>query len=188
VILVRNDEPAYERPQFHSVSERSVASPEAAFERYLGDDATYYGSSPANWNPYITSAYASNYFGGVDMSTDPTDPYRVPLYGIQEDESTYVVEIELPGADPESIDLEIGPDEVEVSTDTRPDDEGSRGWPFLGRLTLPESIEPEETKVDYEFGLLRITLAKTTARARLRLSVEGQAAKTTRPKREARKS
>lgn len=94
-----------------------------------------------------------------------------PACNIEEENNQYKIVAEMPGVDPEDVEIEI--DEYAISikgereekVTTEDDDtqmhmvEHSYGS-FHRSFTLPENIDPERISADYKNGILTITLPK----------------------------
>lgn len=97
---------------------------------------------------------------------------RVDVY-LTEDPMALTVVAELPGVDPDTVDLSVS-DGVLVIRGTRPrPGQGSAAYrhmeldhgPFERRLRLDQRVDAERIDAEYEHGLLRITLPLVTPRA-----------------------
>jgi HSP20 family protein len=75
--------------------------------------------------------------------------------------------VELPGVDPEGVDLSIEGRVLTIAGERRRPAAGSRLWyhrleieygPFQRRLALPEEVDVEATRASYERGMLTIVV------------------------------
>lgn len=161
----------YERPRFHAVGERQL------FGSYGQQASPPGGGQQPGWG------YGPGYgYGGPgeycssesnDCEQPEDENVRTPLYRLRDDGDHLVVDIELPGVRPEEIDLHVGRWDMSVTTDPvgtgQDDDDGYRR--FHGTLQLPCKVEPDDTQVEYENGLLRVTLAKVQPPGRKHIRV-----------------
>ncbi|MCL4319246.1 MAG: Hsp20 family protein [Firmicutes bacterium] len=98
-----------------------------------------------------------------DWNLDDTKP-RTHLHQI---ENGYLAEFELPGVNPDEVNIEVGEESISVKgafpasaleKDTR------QGEEFHAVVGFPTEIDPETATADYQFGLLRVTAYKSMAR------------------------
>jgi HSP20 family protein len=142
----------YERPRIRSVAERSL----------------FAGPASGGWNMSAQGEGEDVY----DETSEEDPGYRVPLCSLWENETSYLLEIEIPGVPPDAIDLEISVDEIVVSAATPTSIvPGTRSAPYFGRLSLPEHIDPEGADATFEHGVLGIRLHKAVDRARKRIVI-----------------
>jgi HSP20 family protein len=93
----------------------------------------------------------------------------VPPVDIYEDEHTLTVKAELPGVDPKDVDVRIENNTLTLKGERKFEKEEKeenfhrierRYGSFVRSFTLPNSINPETCKADYENGVLKIQLQK----------------------------
>lgn len=92
-----------------------------------------------------------------------------PALNVWEDEKAIHVEAELPGIDPDKIDLKVHGDVLTLSG-TKEDVREEKGknfhhservfGSFCRQVTLPEIVDPEKVQAEYKNGLLNIRLNK----------------------------
>jgi HSP20 family protein len=102
----------------------------------------------------------------VLLGRDPADQavtLRTPLYTLQDDQESLLLFIELPGVSANKIDVEITDHNLVITAVSDPIDAEGPFCRYYGTLTLPEEIEPNDTKAEYEHGLLRVVLPKVRA-------------------------
>ena len=82
-----------------------------------------------------------------------------------DDPPTVTVTIELPGVDPEDVQLVAGPQALLIAGERRrPKDCGHYQQmeidygPFQRQITLAENVDPEEARATYERGILTVRL------------------------------
>jgi HSP20 family protein len=88
----------------------------------------------------------------------PMDVYRA--------EDSYVVELDLPGVDPNSVDVTVERGSLTVKAERRPTyGEGQQvlvaerpQGSFTRQLALGEGLEPEGLRAEYADGVLRLTI------------------------------
>jgi HSP20 family molecular chaperone IbpA len=92
---------------------------------------------------------------------------RTPLCSLSDRGNEFVLEVELPGAEHDSIDVQIGPIEVLVSTEGLADQS-----PYYGLLALPELVDTEAARGSYRNGMLTLLLPKSEGSRRRHLKPE----------------
>jgi HSP20 family molecular chaperone IbpA len=115
-----------------------------------------------------TTAREGKKTGGanVPIGRDPAGPVvtlRTPLYTLEDDQESFLLIIELPGASPNKIDLEVTDHDLVITGTSDPIAAESLFYRYNGTLTLPEEIEPDDTTAEYEYGLLQVVLPKVRA-------------------------
>lgn len=92
-----------------------------------------------------------------------------PHTHMHQDGDRYVAEFELPGVDPDQVEIEVDTEMVQVQG-TFPDCPGeapSHGDSlFRVSLTWPSKIDPETARAEWQHGLLSVTAPKTAAHRR----------------------
>lgn len=92
-----------------------------------------------------------------------------PSVDIAESKKAYRISVEVPGIDPEQIDLQVEGDTLVVSGEKRQEsedeDEGfhriERSYGQFRRvLTLPDDADPEGIKADFKNGVLKIEVPR----------------------------
>lgn len=99
----------------------------------------------------------------------PTDEF-VPRMEVQEKETEYVIRAELPGIDPNKVDLSLT-DNVLTLRGEKPREkpEGKIGYEYTERsygsfsrsIQLPSDIDPNKVDASYKHGVLEIHVAKS---------------------------
>ncbi len=119
----------------------------------------------------------------ADFSAVETSQW-VPAVDIREDEQQFVVEADVPGVDPNDIEVTLENNVLTVRGERKEEkeaaaDEGSgtrrieRAYgAFYRRFTLPDTADPENVKARNEQGVLRIEIGKKEAAQSRRIPVE----------------
>ncbi|MFP4648540.1 MAG: Hsp20/alpha crystallin family protein [Halorhodospira sp.] len=105
----------------------------------------------------------------------------LPAVDIREDESNYIVEVDLPGVSPEEIDVAMdnGMLTIKGQRQSEETDSGAdwkriervRGT-FFRRFTLPENVDPEGIQARSRHGVLELTVPKRQEEPSKRIKVE----------------
>lgn len=96
----------------------------------------------------------------------------IPAVEVQRTDGELVVRMELPGVDPESVDVTLDDTTLRVSAERRgPDDAGdylrrefAHGI-FERRVTLPTGIDPQRLSARYDAGILEVRIPYEGAKA-----------------------
>jgi HSP20 family protein len=92
-----------------------------------------------------------------------------PRVEMTETDDTVVIRAELPGMEPKDIDLSISGDVLTLKGERKEEKEEKekesyykevRYGSFSRTIRLPESVDTEKVKTDYEKGVLKVTLEK----------------------------
>lgn len=106
-----------------------------------------------------------------------------PVCNIEEKDKKYTIEAEMPGVNPDNIDIEIdngritikGTKEEKIETEDEENQmhvvERSYGS-FYRSFTLPENVNTDEILADYKNGILTIDIPKTTDHQTKRIQVQ----------------
>jgi HSP20 family protein len=86
----------------------------------------------------------------------------------------YVMEMHVPGVDPEEIVVEATPDSLRVSTNPPQEEDSGRNYirheqeirPWSRLFELPMDIDPDNVRATLENGILKIYAPKATASRR----------------------
>lgn len=110
-----------------------------------------------------------DHFLGDAPAAPSTDGQWTPPVDIREEDTRFVIEADIPGVDPASIEVHTDKgvlsvrgersavDETDVSSYTRTErQQGS----FHRRFTLPESVDPERISASGRLGVLTIDIPK----------------------------
>lgn len=90
---------------------------------------------------------------------------------VRETDNEYIIQAVLPGIQPQDVQLQVKGDTLQISGETKPEQEGAQQGQWLLRerrygrfqrtVTLPTSVQSDQAQATYENGILRITLPKT---------------------------
>lgn len=107
----------------------------------------------------------------------------LPVCNIEEKDKQYLIEAEMPGVDPDNIEIEIdgkqlsikGTKEEKVETEDEEKQmhmvERSYGS-FYRSFTLPDNIDPDNITADYKNGVLYIDIPKLESEQTRRIKIE----------------
>lgn len=104
----------------------------------------------------------------------------LPALDIDESEGAIVVRAEIPGVDPEGIEVSIHDDVLVLSGDKKEENEERgdgfyhterRFGSFRRSVVLPASVDPEKINAEYEHGVLVVRLEKAEEDAPKRIPV-----------------
>lgn len=132
---------------------------------------THYGLQPTRtlWDDMLDLQDGLNRFFDLRRAA----PYAAyPPVNIWHSENELVIDAELPGVDPEKVDISLEDQQLTIRG-TRPADEMKSGEAYLRRerqdgafvrtVTLPYRGEPDRVKATYRNGILRITVPRAEA-------------------------
>lgn len=112
----------------------------------------------------MNEIFKPDWFGGVDQHS-----VRVPAVNIRENETGFGLELAVPGLKKDDFNIEIDKDVLTISSemkseDTLKDDKFTRKEfslsSFTRSFTLPETVDSDKIKADYNNGILSFNLPK----------------------------
>lgn len=122
------------------------------------------------------------FFSDSPLSPFSKDSYT-PACNIEEENGKYIISAEMPGVDPDHIDIEIddysisikGKREEKVTTEDKDKKmhvvEHSYGS-FHRAFTLPENVDIDNISADYQNGMLTIDLPKLDEGQKRKISIK----------------
>jgi len=93
----------------------------------------------------------------------------IPPVDIYEDEQNVTLKVEVPGLDPKDVDVRVENNTLSIRGERKFEkDEKEENFhrverhygSFVRSFTLPNTVDPDNVKADYENGVLKIQLAK----------------------------
>jgi len=105
-----------------------------------------------------------DWFGGLENYRDTFPPVN-----IQDNESSFELELSVPGRKKEDFNIEINEQVLTISNEAKKEEEVKEGGytrkefsysSFKRSFTLPDTVNEEGIKASYENGILRFTLPK----------------------------
>lgn len=124
------------------------------------------------WDPF-------DHFGSLWLSGDERG--FVPRVDVSDSEKEVVVTADVPGVNPDKIEIEADEDSLTISGESeREEKEEKKSYYCLEReygqfrrmISLPARIDPEKVKAKVKDGVLTITLPKTKESKRRQVRVE----------------
>jgi HSP20 family protein len=112
---------------------------------------------------------------------DPTDaaPW-VPAADVIDTDDAYVVEMELPGANPDDINIEVNGNELTVTGEIKQRERKGvlrrgtrRVGEFLYRVALPGDLDPDNVEARLSDGVLMIRVPKSEAAKPRKIEITG---------------
>ncbi len=106
--------------------------------------------------------------------------FTAPSLDLSESDSDYLIELEVPGLEPDDMEITLSDRTLTIKGEKQQEkDEEAREYhrierrfgSFTRQVHLPEVASEEEIEAEYERGVLRITIPKTTESATKRIDV-----------------
>ncbi|MFI5071213.1 MAG: Hsp20/alpha crystallin family protein [Terriglobales bacterium] len=106
---------------------------------------------------------------GTDQEESLTTTSFAPAVDVYEDEHNVTLKIEVPGIDEKDIDVRIENNTLTVHGERKFEKEEKEEnfrrverqyGSFTRSFTLPNTVDPEQVKANYEKGILKVSLAK----------------------------
>jgi len=112
---------------------------------------------------------------------ETAEPGRwLPAVDLAEDDTRIHVRAELPGIDPQDVDVSVSEDRLVISGEKKAQREAKgEGWmhresscgSFSRSIPLPESVDPGKVTARYDKGVLTVELAKSPSSASRKVPV-----------------
>ncbi len=118
---------------------------------------------------------------GERTRTGAIEKYRKPFIDLVETDKEVIATVEMPGLDKEDIKINLTEDNLEISAETKYEEEKKeKGYMYKERrsgsyyrmISLPSSIDYDNSKASYNNGILQITMPKTEIKKKTLLKVE----------------
>ena len=143
------------------------------------------------WNPFLELRRINNRLYRTRLAFNPVvntaingadgREWSIPLDIVQE-EDKYVVRASLPGVDPENIEVSVDHGVLTIKGRTEAEAEDRRedgnymvrerrSGSFIRSLRLPESVDADQAKPNFDNGVLTITLPKVESKKAKHLTV-----------------
>lgn len=104
----------------------------------------------------------------------------LPAVDLSEDDTRIHVRVELPGIDPQDVDVSVSEDRLVVSGEKKSlAESGGPGWThreshyggFSRAIPLPETVDPSQVTAKYDKGVLTVELTKSPTAASRKVPV-----------------
>lgn len=118
---------------------------------------------------------------GEIAASGAIEKYRKPFIDLIETDKEVVATAEMPGLEKEDIKINLTEDRLEISAETKHEEEkNEKGYVYKERrsgcyyrsVSLPSSIDPDNSKASYNNGVLQITMPKTEIKKKTPVKVE----------------
>ena len=112
----------------------------------------------------MNDLFKPDWFGGMDEFTG-----NQPAVNIKENEKDFELEFAIPGFNKEDFNIEVDKNVLTVSSETKNEAETKEEnftrrefsfFSFKRAFTLPEIVDEDQIKANYERGILRLNLPK----------------------------
>lgn len=116
-----------------------------------------------------------------DSSGSTSEQDWNPSLDLTETESSLVAQVEIPGIDPDEIDISVTTDLLTITGEKKKEAEETGGTchfaeriygKFSRSIRLPTTVNPDQVEARYKDGVLRITLGKTAFAKSKRIEVK----------------
>lgn len=118
---------------------------------------------------------------GERTTTGAIEKYRKPFIDLVETDKEVIATVEMPGLDKGDIKINLTEDQLEISAETKHEEEKKekgyiykerRSGSYYRTISLPSSIDSDNSKASYNNGILQITMPKTEIKKKTPLKVE----------------
>lgn len=134
------------------------------------------------WSPFSGLSRLEDEFDRLFSHTGFFEP-QFPAVNVEKNENEIRVSAELPGYDPEQIDISVEGQVLTLSGSVESDEETKEAdWLIRERRTgsfrrmigLPWAVEADKVKAAYKKGVLHVTLPRAEKERPLRISVDAE--------------
>lgn len=115
--------------------------------------------------------FFEEFFSGMPLMAGTTPGTWAPAIAFSETPQAYVLKAELPGLNPDQVDIQVSDDAVVIKGERKEEkkeekenylrSEMSYGS-FMRRVGLPSNVDPERTEATMDKGVLTIKLPRTS--------------------------
>jgi len=136
------------------------------------------------WRPFFD---LDKFFGGDDwlLPVFPRLEFAKPAMDVKETDKEVIAEVEIPGFDPEKLDVSVEDDVLRVSgsLDEKKEEKEKGYWrkeirkgSFERMVRLPVAVKEDAVEATYENGLLKIVMPKAEAKpsSKVKIQVKGK--------------
>jgi HSP20 family protein len=118
---------------------------------------------------------------GERTTIGAVEKYRKPFIDLVETDKEVIATVEMPGLDKGDIKVNLTEDKLEISAETKHEEEKKeKGYIYKERssgsfyrmVSLPSSIDSDNSTASYNNGILLITMPKTEIKKKTPLKVE----------------
>ncbi|MBT8296825.1 MAG: Hsp20/alpha crystallin family protein [Maribacter sp.] len=112
----------------------------------------------------MNEIFKPDWFGGLENSNR-----NIPAVNIKENEKDFELELAVPGREKEDFEIEINENVLTISTESKAEENVEKEnytrrefvySSFKRAFTLPETVDEDSIKANYDNGILRFTLPK----------------------------
>lgn len=134
-----------------------------------------------NWNPWQELDQIQKEMNRLFGRRRGFEAARYPAVNLWADDKSLVLTAEIPGLDPEQIDLNVNRDSITLSVNRQPEtpQEGQTYYrrerpsaSFSRTLELPIEVDPTSADAEYVKGVLTVRLARPTAHQPKKVTVK----------------
>lgn len=133
------------------------------------------------WDPFDMPARA----GGRPAVSDLTQRALYPKVDIEEDDQNITVKANVPGVDPNNVDVNVEEDTLTLSGKIEREEDKSdeeqqyyhyerEYGEFRRDIPLPSNVSPDDAKATFKSGVLTVTLPKSSQDTRKKIEIENQ--------------
>jgi len=112
----------------------------------------------------MSEIFKPDWFGGLENNNR-----NIPAVNIKENEKDFELELSVPGRNKEDFKIEINENVLTISTESKTEDNVEKEnytrrefvySSFKRAFTLPETVDEDNIKANYDNGILKFTLPK----------------------------
>ncbi|MBT8301685.1 MAG: Hsp20/alpha crystallin family protein [Maribacter sp.] len=112
----------------------------------------------------MNEIFKPDWFGGLENSNR-----NIPAVNIKENEKDFELELAVPGREKKDFEIEINENVLTISTESKAEENVEKEnytrrefvySSFKRAFTLPETVDEDSIKANYDNGILRFTLPK----------------------------
>jgi len=112
----------------------------------------------------MSEIFKPDWFGGLENGNR-----NIPAVNIKENEKDFELELAVPGREKEDFEIEINENVLTISTESKAEENVEKEnytrrefvySSFKRAFTLPETVDEDSIKANYDNGILKFTLPK----------------------------
>jgi HSP20 family protein len=115
----------------------------------------------------------SEWAGPSSLASETAEQFRLWDFNVDEEENQIVVRAEMPGFEPDDIDLRVEDNQLNIRAEERHEAKQERQFrSFFRSLTLPAGVDPDRVEASYHNGVLEVRIPRSEVAKPKRIQIQ----------------